>query len=256
MPLAASELAGPAGRRWLGEAEPAAALAKIIELATTEATSALAALGRLRRRRGAPMRARSAGLNGRDGIRANLNLTKSISQVDSIEILAQSKFSAERGPLIASRRGQHNRGQRRRGRLVSPSDLVPDEREKVTAVINGVVVRVIATDQQGRDTDVDIVQEGLRDSFGRTHERRRVAGRPRGRRQRGPQGPVMAICFSRGSEQPLRPRVLRRTSPRETGSGEDAVAGGHPGLGLVEDPLGPFPSQVVGRAEDRDGTTR
>src|ERR1700677_704947 len=70
VPLAPPALDAPAGRRWLGEAELAAALAKIIELATTEAASTFAALGRLRRRRGAPLRARSAELNGRGCIPA------------------------------------------------------------------------------------------------------------------------------------------------------------------------------------------
>jgi hypothetical protein len=64
VPLPPPELEEPAERRWLDEAELAAALAKIIELATTDATSALAALGRYLRRRGTRLRARPAELMG------------------------------------------------------------------------------------------------------------------------------------------------------------------------------------------------
>ena len=134
---------------------------------------------------------------------------------------------------------------------VAPGDLLADQREQVAAVVDGVVVGVVAADEERGDADVDVVQQRLGDGFRRADQRGGVAaGAGRGR-QRGPQRAVVQLALGGGGQQPLRADVLRAVTAEAPGL--RAPLGAERGdvlLGGLEDAVRALPGQFLGRAED------
>ena len=122
----------------------------------------------------------------------------------------------------------------------------------MAAVVDGVVVGVVAPDEDRGDADVDVVEERLRHRFRRADQRRRVAaGAGRGG-QRGPQRPVVQLALGGGGQQPLRADVLRLVAAEaERLRAPLGAEGGDVLLGGLEDAVGALPGEFLGRAEDR-----
>ena len=134
---------------------------------------------------------------------------------------------------------------------VPPGDLLADQRQQLAAVVDGVVVRVVAPDQDRGDADVEVVEDRLGDRLGRADERGRVACGAGGGGERGPQRPVVQLALLGRGEQPLRADVGRLLAAQPPGLA--AAAGsevGHVLLGRLQDAVGALPGQLLGRAED------
>ena len=138
-----------------------------------------------------------------------------------------------------------------RGRL-APGDLVAHERDQVAAVVDRVLVGVVAADQERRRADVDVVEQRLGDRLGRAR-RARSSCRPRrsrpraastgsGRAARRPRPPPAAAASRRSG---------RRPSGRKRLSTPPKAARREVGLGRREDAVRPLPGELLGRAEDR-----
>jgi len=96
-----------------------------------------------------------------------------------------------------------------RGRPVPLGDLLADEREDLTADIDGVGEKVITTHGDDVHPEIDVVQDGLRDGLGRADQGVRVAGAASRGGGPGPQRAVETVALGRDGDQPLRPGVLR-----------------------------------------------
>src|SRR5260370_16959890 len=67
---------------------------------------------------------------------------------------------------------------------------------------------LVAADKYRRDAEIDVVEQRLGDGFGRADQRGGIAGCAGRRRQRRPQGAVVALAGSGRRQQPLRTGIL------------------------------------------------
>lgn len=132
--------------------------------------------------------------------------------------------------------------------LFAPGDLLAHQRDQLATVFDGVIVRVVAADEDGRDAELDVVEDRRRHRLRRANQRGRVARRSGGRRQRGRERPIVPLAPVGRREQPLRPLVLRRSAAQRPGG---RAARGLRRQDDVERAMGPLPGLLLGASEDR-----
>src|SRR5919107_1843719 len=90
-------------------------------------------------------------------------------------------------------------------------ELALEGGDQLTPVLDGVLQRVEAADQEGRDPEVVVVEERVSDLVRRADERGRVALRARRGGDGGVEALVEARALGRGREQAPRALVRRRS---------------------------------------------
>ncbi|OJB51270.1 hypothetical protein BGV59_13110 [Burkholderia ubonensis] len=117
-------------------------------------------------------------------------------------------------------------------------------RNQFAAVVDRVVERIEAADQEGRHAEVVVVEQRVGDLLGRADERRRIRARAGQLRDLGPQPLVDARAALGGGQQAARAFALQRAAGAEAGRFAQPAR-------FVEDPVRARPCVVLGRGEDR-----
>ena len=120
----------------------------------------------------------------------------------------------------------------------------------MAAVVDSVVVGVVAADQDRGHADVHVVQQGPGHRLRRADQRGGVARRAGGAGQRRPQRPVVQLALGRRGQQPLRAPVLRLGAAQHLRPAPLALERLPVGLGGGQDLMRPLPGQLLGRAQD------